>query len=80
MLLQNCMQTKQQYNIDMDLDLQATLAEVGVTGHVGQAGYYFMPDFEVLRPALAARYCTLASAYTSRAINLSRQSLVLAFS
>ena len=35
--------------------VQSQLASVGVEGHVGQAGYYFMPDFEILRPALALR-------------------------
>ena len=35
--------------------IQTQLATVGVKGHVGRAGYYFMPDFEVLRPTLAAR-------------------------
>lgn len=25
------------------------LDTVGVTGHVGEAGYYFMPDFSVIR-------------------------------
>jgi len=37
---------------------QTQLAAVGVVGHIGKAGYYFMPDFEVLRPALAARGIT----------------------
>ena len=36
--------------------VQSQLASVGVEGHVGQAGYYFMPDFEILRPALAVRW------------------------
>lgn len=34
---------------------QVHLSEVGVTGHVSRAGYYFMPDFQVIRPFLAAR-------------------------
>jgi len=34
---------------------QTQLAAVGVDGHIGKAGYYFMPDFEVIRPMLAAR-------------------------
>ena len=37
------------------IKIQTQLAAVGVDGHIGKAGYYFMPDFEVLRPALAAR-------------------------
>ena len=37
------------------IQIQTQLASVGVDGHIGKAGYYFMPDFEVLRPALAAR-------------------------
>ena len=36
--------------------VQSQLASVGVEGHVGKAGYYFMPDFEILRPALALRW------------------------
>ena len=39
---------------------QERLAEVGVTGRRGRAGYYFMPDFEVVRAGLAAR-CPAAS-------------------
>ena len=34
---------------------QERLAEVGVSGRRGRAGYYFMPDFEVARAGLAAR-------------------------
>jgi len=37
---------------------QSQLAAVGVDGHIGKAGYYFMPDFEVIRPMLAARGIT----------------------
>ena len=37
------------------IPIQSQLAAVGVDGHIGKAGYYFMPDFEVIRPMLAAR-------------------------
>ena len=37
------------------IPIQTQLAAVGVEGHIGKAGYYFMPDFEVIRPMLAAR-------------------------
>jgi len=37
---------------------QERLAEVGVSGRRGRAGYYFMPDFEVARAGLAARGVT----------------------
>lgn len=33
---------------------QAQLAAVGVEGHVGKAGYYFMPDFSNIRSEMAA--------------------------
>lgn len=32
---------------------QAQLAAVGVEGHVGKAGYYFMPDFSTIRSEMA---------------------------
>jgi len=32
---------------------QSKLASVGVEGHVGEAGYYFMPDFSSIRSKLA---------------------------
>ena len=38
------------------IPIQTQLAAVGVEGHIGKAGYYFMPDFEVIRPMLAVRW------------------------
>ena len=54
MLLRKCAPTK-----CCVIQIQTQLAAVGVVGHTGKAGYYFMPDFELLRPMLAARWTPL---------------------
>jgi len=55
---------------------QAELAEVGVEGHVGRAGYYFMPDFSCIREPLAKAGITTGQAMCDHMLQHARVALM----
>ena len=55
---------------------QTQLAQVGVVGHVGKAGYYFMPDFSCIRAALARAGITTGQAMCDHMLEHARVALM----